>query len=254
MKEASKSDLSILFRGSWTPNQVSISEVASSRLIDTNLEKAAQNAWNMSLVQAAKNGSKLWDSEAYRYESAHMNAASLVLRFSTIPFSIRLGMNKHTRAIKSLGPKFATRGLYTSCLVSTTDKSFVFIEKSKKFFTNKKYSWIGGILSKSEAILTSGSDLFEATKKEISEELGLTTNHIVSLLLRTGYLTDNWNVCLLFEASLSLTKTELTARFMQKNDGEAKNLLYISYDQIKKKEYDVFEPKDQVKFSILRAS
>lgn len=242
-----KNNIKVLFSGAWLLEQVQVTEIKSSRLVDESLEQSAIDSWKSACDEAVQRGSELWDSEVYRLENVSDDEV-LSLQLSTIPFSVRLGMNKHTVSIQALGENYAPKGMFTSCLLTTTDDKFVFIEKSNKFYTNKKYAWVGGVLSKTEHQIQDGVELFNTIRSEILEEVGC--DHIPDIVLRCGYLTENWNVCLLFSASLAITSAELSSLFEKKSDGEAKNLLIIPKSEIENK-LPLFETKDQVKLALL---
>ncbi len=202
------------------------------------------------LTEARTTNRLLWDSETYRFENATMHDGTLSLALSTIPFSIRFGMNEHTERVKDLGIAYAAMGMFTSCLVQTSDAASVFIEKSDKYFTRKKYAWVGGVLSKMERVLRSGGDLFGALEDEVMEELGVGAQVFDGQSLRAGYLTENWNVCLLFSQTISLSARQLQQRFEQAGDGEAKRLMCIPASELRQQAC-IFEERDQVKFAIL---
>lgn len=243
-------DIQVLFSGQWNSDSVSVSETTSSRVIDQNLESVAKETWQKMLREAFATSRKLWDSEIYRLEATEISEQGLSLSFSTIPFSIRLALNKHTEQIKHLGDTYAPKGLYTSCLVTTLDNRHVFIEKSDKYFTSKKYAWVGGVLSKTEKEILSGEDLFGVTKTEVKEELGISEEDVTSIKLLSGFLSENWNVCLLFMVHLNLTALELQERFAKNSDGEAVNLFFTEKDNLQKT-IDIFDEKDRVKFAVL---
>ncbi len=241
--------IEILFSGHWSAKQVSISEIPTSREIDQDLETKATHSWEQMLIEAKKTNKLLWDSILYRFENAVTTGENISLIISSIPFSIRFGMNKHTAVVQSLGANFASRGIFSSCLVETADGLYVFIEKSDKYYTQKKYSWVGGVLSKTEEEIVDGISLFESVSKEVSEELGVSRNLHQSTLLRTGYLTENGNVCFLFSITLKCTSKELREHF-KSSDNEASGLLVFSEINIKEN-ISIFESKDQIKFALL---
>jgi hypothetical protein len=234
--------IEVLFRGNWFSNQISVHIEQSTRRLNNSLEKNSKDTWEEMLKEARSRGSKLWDSTVYRFESFKEKDGEISLHFSTIPFSTRLGMNKHTNQVKALGKKYAPMGLFSSCLVETADNDYVFIEKSTKFYTDKKYAWVGGVFSESELTLNNGDDLLSAVKAEILEELGLSSEQIGPLTLEAGYTTDNWNVCMLFGTKISITSEQLAIIFTKKNDGEAKELLFIPTDSVEQK-IELFEKK-----------
>lgn len=245
----SLADISILFNNqAWREEDVVVSEVSSSRELDEKLEDLSQATWQSMTEEASLKGQKLWDSEIYRLENAEESGR--VLSFSTIPFSTRIGMNSHSGYVKELGLAYAPKGLYTSCVVSTTDGHYIFIEKSKAYFTKKKYAWVGGILSKTERRISSGKDLFGTVRTEVTEELGAQEEDVVANILSSGYISENWNVCLLFEIELNLRVDELQNLFKKQSDDEAVALLCIKQNSLLK-EIDLFDNKDKVKFAVL---
>ncbi len=240
----------VLFSGNWSSSDVSIHVIPSTRELDEGLERDCKDAWEEMLKESLSRGSQLWDSAIYRFEDIRGKDDKINLYFSTIPFSIRLGMNKHTSQVKNLGESYASMGLFNSCLVETSDNKFVFIEKSNKFYTDKKYAWVGGIFSESENKLDDGIDLFSSVNTEILEELGISNEYVSSLVLSTGYITENWNVCLLFSAKIIITSEQLLEFFYKKNDGEARGLIFIPVN-LMEQNIQIFEEKDREKFVIL---
>lgn len=243
-------NISVLFLGNWSPNNVFVKEVDSTRVIDHNLEARCKQTWDAMLVEAAQTNKKLWDCDVYRFESMSNDSEKLNLFFSTIPFSVRLGMNMHTNEIKKLGITYASQGIFTSCFVRTSDNMYIFIEKSEHYFTHKKISFVGGIVSKSERVLTSGKDLFKGVEKEVLEEIGVSARDIRDIHLRIGYRSENFNVCLLFEVLVSLAFSEVLKLFTKNHDDEAKKIIGFSVGDITP-HLSSFEPKDTVKFRLL---
>lgn len=245
----SPDQIKVLFRGGWSYRDVNLREINTSRLVDDELEDLCQESWMQMLTEATEAGKKLWDSVIYRFEFVITDGSSLDMGFSTIPFSVRLGMNYHTDQVKRLGGGYMPQGIYSSCFVKTTDDQYVFIEKSNKYFTQKKIAFVGGVLSKSEIILNGGLDLFLTVKKEIQEEVGILVD-VDRIRLRAGYLTENFNVCFLFEVSVPYTFAEVRRLFKQHNDGEAKEIFGLPNVTIAS-HISLFEPKDAIKFKIL---
>lgn len=220
-----------LFKGNLRPEDVIIREVKSGRKIDKDLEKLAAGKWQEIVEKAHLENKKVWDSEIYRLEKVISNGAT-TLWVSTIKYSTRVAMREFTELIKKLGLKYAPMGMYSSCFVKTSDDKYLFIEKSDKYFTTRKYSFIGGVISKSEKIIKDDKDLFESVKREINEEIKVPSKNISSLILKAGYVTETFNFCLVFEAKLKVTVEELKEIFYKKKIDEAVNIIGIERDQL----------------------
>lgn len=244
------SDVQIIFNGKYSEKDVYVEEINSTRVIDGELESNLIASWKNTLKVAKEKNQKIWDSTIYRLENCGASSQKIHLHLSTIPFSIRLEMNKYTDKIKQLGPQYSPKGIFSSCLVKTSDNKTVFVEKSNTYVTQKKYAWVGGVFSKNEFEINSGNDFFESMKLELVEELGVEKEHITKNILKVGYLTENWNVCFLFSVQLSLTEKELLERFAKYSDEEVKNLIFFTDENIKNS-LNLFEPKDRIKFALL---
>lgn len=204
-----------------------ITEVKPGRAIDSQLEKLSLDEWEKIKTEATKNNALVWDSEIYRLEATNLIDEMMQLKVSTIPFSTRLGMNKYPTMVKQLGMLYAPLGLYTSCFIKTTDDYYIFIEKSAKYYTTRKLSFVGGILSKTEKSLHSGADLFNAVRDEIKEEVGVPKKDLEKLTCLAGYVTDNTNYCLVFFAKVTKSFAEVSLGFNKKHDGEAVKIIGV---------------------------
>lgn len=247
--EAKYPEIKILFQGNWTEKDIVIKEVPTTRKTDTKLEERISTDWRDVLEQAAKTKREIWDSALYRLEEVIAVDNSLHFKLSTIVFSARLMMKKYTAEIKRLGFEYSPRGIFNSCLVETTDGYFVFIKKSQKYFSTKEYAWVGGVLSKDEREIKSGQDLFASARREVVEELGVSFLQIDETVLKIGYLTENWNVCLLFSIKLSLSKTEVLEIFRSNSDGEAADLVFLNTDN-KSDLLAKFEAQDRTRLAL----
>ncbi len=221
-------DYRIIFNSDITFDIVTIKEISSTRLIDPVLEKLCRKRWREILNDAKNQRKKIWDSDVYRFESAIWKDNILQLNVSTIPFSIRLSMNNFTDTVNMLGMKYAPLGMYTSCFVVTADGQYLFIEKSNSYYSNRKMAFIGGILSKTESILQNGSDLFNEAIREIQEELDLYSIGVQTNILKAGYITENYNVCLLFEVKLNISLKDIQKNFKASCEKETANIVDVA--------------------------
>ena len=238
----------ILFKGNYSPEKIIWDEVASSRKIDDNLEKACKRYWKEMQDSAKKENKKLWDSDVYRLEKVDFTGNNLCFEVSTIPFSFRLAANKFTDTITNLGSEHGAFGMYSSCFVISKDNYLVFIEKSDNLFTTRKVSFVGGIFIKSEKEIIDGHDLFNAVIREIKEETGVDNKNVTNLALKAGYVSENYNVCLIFEAKIDISFNEIVRRFKPENYEETKRI--FGFKATKPGLSLLFPEKDYPKFII----
>jgi hypothetical protein len=221
----------LLIRPISNPENLNIQEIVSARLIDKSVEDSCLKIWNGMLIEAKKENRKLWDSEIYRFESISQDGVVTNFKVSTIPFSVVISTNKYIKETNNFDESLAPLGMFTSCFVKTSDDKYLFIEKSNKYFTKKKISFIGGTLSKTEKEIHKGADLFGEVIKEVKEELGLSEEDVESVVFRSMYETKNLSICLLFEVILNCSFEQVKIKFDQGNDGEAVRV--IAVDSIK---------------------
>lgn len=231
-------------------SSVSISHILSTRKIDDKLENAAKITWEQDCNQAVASGKQMWDSNLYRLEDISNTNNQTQIIFSEIKYSIRKTLSKFTTEIENLGLDYASKGCFSSLFIKTRDNKYVFIEKSDKYITNKKYSFVGGVMCKDECEINTVDALFFSAEKEITEEIGVDLKHILNNELVSVYLTDTFNYCFLYITTIELTFEEVLDAFKKSNDGEAKAVIGIDDMNIEtfKKQMD---EKDQVKFDWL---
>lgn len=230
-------------------NDVIIEEVESKREINNELESSCRGEWRKIIAEAKEQGRKIWESRIYRFESCRWSGNQVFFNFSTIPFSIRFSLNQFTNRIRDLGFEYAALGLFSSCFVETADNKFVFIKKSRKYYTLRQYSFIGGVLSKDERELKNGQDLFREVQKEISEEIGCEID-IKNIFLEAGYITENFNFCLIFYAKTDLFFSNLSKLF-KNGDGETARVIGIEHHKLVEFSRKYLLPKDYVKFDMV---
>ena len=238
----------ILFSNNTCIQNVSIKEIVSSRVIDDNLEEDCKKKWLETQQKAQESNSKIWDSEIYRFENIVSDKDELTLIVSTIPFSVRLALNSFAKEIMEFGEKYRPMGMFFSCFLKTIDGFYIFAEKSKTLYRERVLCFIGGVLSKTEIDLTQKS-LSEAVISEIEEEVGVIFN-AREIYLRSIYINETFNCCLLFLIETEKTKEEIEKNFKSK-DGELANLKFV--DVIHLKEFIGSLPrKDAIKFTIAK--
>ena len=204
----------------------------SSRKIDQTIEEKVKQVWQQKIKEAKGSGKKIWDQLVYRLEKIDVKKNTCKLEFSTIPFSIRSSINDFTNDLVKKGEEYLPMAAYSSIFIETADGKFVFGEKSDKYFTNRKYSYIGGVFNKSEE-RDDGVDLFAASSDEVKEELGIDDSDFEEFNLLGGLRTESWNVALVFYCKLKLTKDEISEKFKERNELELKSLFFVGKEEVR---------------------
>jgi hypothetical protein len=230
---------------------LSIKEVSSSRSINEKLEEKCRVKWKNILKDAEENNQMIWDSEVYRFEGIAKNGDGFELSVSTIPFSVRYSMNSFTNDISKLGIEYAPLGMFASCFLLTADNKYVFIEKSGKYHSSRKYSFVGGILSKSEREVRKEKDILKEVKKEIREEVGIEEGDISSIELKAGYITQNFNFCLVVRAKIDKDFDNVVRKFDEMDVDESFSLVGINKEELPDFAEEKLLAKDMPKLELL---
>lgn len=242
---------SILFTGEYSPEQVNIKEIPSTRKINSELEALCRQRWEEDVATATANGQLRFEGDVYRFEGILAQHDSLSLILSTIKFSIRSTINKFPDRLKVLGSDYTPKGMYSSLFITTKDGKYVFMADAGKYMGRRDVMFIGGVLSRSDQVLESGKELFEHARRECREETGCHNEDFAEIRLRAGFLTESSNICLLFSITLNLTVDELMKRFNEgKTDGEAKNLIFVDQNELATFALGL-NPKEHPKFIIM---
>jgi hypothetical protein len=243
--------IKFVFRGKFPPEHVFWREVACTRKKDPQIERLAKQEWERVVKQCHKEKKKIWDSDLYRFEGFEYSGGKAFFRVSTIPFSVRIGLRRFSGRIRKKGMAYAPLGMFSSCLVLSKDQKYLFIEKSDNYFTTRKLSWIGGVLSKTEGEVKSGEDLFAKVEEEVLEEIGGKPEEIKEIFLEAGYISESLNFCLLFKVKLNRTFTQLEKALKNYGDLETKRLIGIDKKDLLSFAKTKLPEKDWVKFEIL---
>ena len=223
-------DSRILFSGAYSQTDLTcIYNEKSPREIDPQIERKAKHLWNEKVQEASAKGQKIWDAKVYRLD--HFEAGEKCkLNFSTIPFSIRMGLQTCTSELASLGESFLPKATYTSVFIETDDNVFVFGSKSDKYNTTRTFTYIGGVFNHVENVET---NLFESVESEILEELGISQSEIKTLLLIGAFQSKTANVGFIFYCKLSISFETLQRICDKREDFELKTIHFVQRDDIR---------------------
>src|SRR4030042_3758405 len=223
----------ILFKGKFSKNEiVSKYNKVSLRCVDPVIENKAKQIWQNKVREARIAGKKIWDQPVYRLDDFFVDKNKCGLKFSTIPFSIRISIKDFTDELFYKGEKYLPMAVYSSIFVETSDGKFIFGEKSDKYATNRKYSYIGGVFNKSLEY-DDEVDPFAASCNEVIEELGIDTKDIESFFLLGALRTESCNVALVFYCKLKLIKDEVIKKFRNRKDLELSDLFFAKAKELK---------------------
>ncbi len=240
-------DYQILFRGRFAEEDVYWEEGISGRRIDSSLENKAKEEWEKIVKDADASGKKVWDGEVFRFENSEVVGGRLNIRVSTIPFSVRKAMNSLTNQIRQLGTEYAPMGMYSSIFVKTKDDKYVFMRNGDGYATDRRVSFVGGIISKSEGNIKQGRDLFRKVLTELKEEIGIAAKAILEEQLVAGYVNERLNFCLIFHIRLNKSWDEVKKHF--KPTEEVKDIFALSEEEMK--DYrQIFPRSDWAKLEI----
>ncbi len=222
----------ILFQGSFSAQDVTCKfHKVSSRKIDPGIEEKTKQIWQQKLKEAKKQGKKIWDQPVYRLERFQVDGNVCQLELSTIPFSIRSSIKEFTDDLAKKGEEYLPMAIYSSIFIETADHDFVFGEKSDKYVTNRKYSYIGGVFNKSAD--KNDKNLFAAASDEIKEELGIEDKDVEEIRLFGALRTESGNLALVLYCQLKLTKNEVIKKFEKRNELEMENLFFAKKDEVR---------------------
>lgn len=239
----------IIVKGVFKSKQIYIfHSKKGNRKINKALESKCKKIWSEIKKESYKSGKEVWDSIVYRLNNIEVRNDAIRLHLGTIPFSTRLALNQCTNDLITLGEGYHPMALYTSVFVKTKDNYYVFIEKSDKLHSNRRTSFVGGILSKSEKIVNNGQDLFESVRNELVEELGLDIDKLRRFRMLGGFINRTLNVCLLFKCNLSLGMKDVEKAFCVNHEQEVDKLIFMK--DIKKKHFflDNFDQAEYIEF------
>jgi 8-oxo-dGTP pyrophosphatase MutT (NUDIX family) len=158
----------------------------------------------------------LYNGDLIRLVEARATATQLHLELGATCYRDFLGTNLHHAAtVWRTGEQHLANPLGISSTVITSDGFLVFGRRSGRVaFHAGHLHTFGGLLEASDRNSEGHFDVFGAAIRELTEELGIHKNEIVEIIV-AGLVRDRSILQpeLLFEATLPLSRGELTARF-----------------------------------------
>lgn len=199
--------LAMMFRmihlGTLRQGQIHTRFVPSTRIQHPKVEPAIQRAWEEAL---SRPGVRLFDGPVCRMESMHWQGEDLWIDLSQTSYRIVIGTNfANPHFADTYGPHVMANPLGVSTLVLTADKYLMMGRRndSVAYYPNRVHPFAGSLEVQADPI-----DLFHNIRRELREEIGLTSAEIESIIF-IGLAED---LNLRHPESLFLTRTYLTRR------------------------------------------
>ena len=206
-------------------------EVSSSLQTNDAIAKSIDSLWRIKQKEAALQGRKLWNSVAYRLEHFRLVGSNLYLQFSTIEYKEFIAL-RAVEMLPTLGENYYPKFVFVTSLIHTSDDKYVF-GKAGKSYTDLDTDTIGGGVIKSEGTVTKGSELFNVLYREFKEEINLDSSDIISSSLRGIMLSPWYGIGCFFYTQLCIPSTRVMENFLQSNDDEIQELVFIERENIK---------------------
>jgi 8-oxo-dGTP pyrophosphatase MutT (NUDIX family) len=199
-----------------TREQLSERWNATPRTTTSAIEACIARTWETELALAREGERMLYNGDLIRLVEARVTPAQLHLELGPTCYRDFLGTNLHHAAtVWRTGEQHLANPLGISSTVITRDGFLVFGRRSGRVaFHAGHLHTFGGLLESSDRDADGRFDVFAAAVRELTEELGVRTDEIAEIVV-AGLVRDRSILQpeLLFEATMNLSRAELTARF-----------------------------------------
>ena len=200
----------------FTKGQLSQNCNATPRPTTPAIEECIARTWETELALAREDKRMLYNGDLIRLVEARPAETQLHLELGPTCYRDFLGTNLHHAAtLWRSGEQHLANPLGISSTVITRDGFLVFGRRSARVaFHAGHLHTFGGLLEASDRDAEGRFDVFMAAIRELNEELGIRKEEIASIVI-AGLVRDRSILQpeLLFEATLTLSRAELTARF-----------------------------------------
>ncbi len=200
----------------FTKDQISHTWNAPPRPTTPAIEEAIARTWEAELALAREGERMLFNGDLIRLVEARVTADQLHLDLGPTCYRDFLGTNLHNASmVLQCGVRHLANPLGISSTVLTSDGFLVFGRRGPRVSYHAGYlHTFGGILEPSDRDAGAQFDLFGCASRELTEELGVRRDEIAEIII-AGLVRDR-NILqpeLLFEATLTASRAELSARF-----------------------------------------
>jgi 8-oxo-dGTP pyrophosphatase MutT (NUDIX family) len=200
----------------FTEDQFSESWNATPRPLTPAIEECIARTWETELALARESERMLYNGDLIRLVEARATPTMLHLELGPTCYRDFLGTNlHHASTVLRAGEQHLANPLGISSTVITRDGFLVFGRRSARVaFHAGHLHTFGGLLEPLDRGADERFDVFGAAMRELVEELGIHKDEIAEIVI-AGLVRDRSILQpeLLFEATLTLSRAELTARF-----------------------------------------
>jgi len=222
----------VLAKGRYYPKDISISyKKESNRKIDKSLELKVSQKWEEMLKEAKSKGKLIYNGESYRLNNLTETNCKLHFEVSKFRYSTRRPIREFPEELEKLGEDYYSRGLAIGGFIKTTDDLYIFGKRSGKTMETNSEDFIGGIVD--EVDLKTGEDIFKLNKREIFEELNITSAEIADIYLVGVVSTGVANVVIISQTFLNVDSEHVNQLFDKRKDSEMKSLRFVKEKDLK---------------------
>ena len=195
-----------LCQGNWSPYQLSLSWVPSTRKVIAEVEAAIDRAWKAALESPGVN---LFDGPMCRLESWEQTGDQLRLTLSKSTYKIFLGTNMaHPEFARKFGPEVMANPVGLSPALLTADGYLLLGRRNSSvaYYPDRTHPFSGCLEPKD-------ADLFSAVARELQEEISLGSKDITDI--RCIGIAEDLNLVqpeFIFAVKTCRTQAEVTAR------------------------------------------
>lgn len=193
------------------------------------VEERIARTWDAEFAVAREEGRQLYNGRVGRLITLEPSKSALHFVLGETCFRDFLGTNLfHADEVARINPVFLADALGISALIITRDGFLVLGRRSRKvLFHAEHLHTFGGLLEDADRT-PQGYDLVGSARRELGEELGVTTGEATSMMV-TGLVRDRAILQpeLVFDVNVTLTHSDLKDRFEARHDDEHTALEFI---------------------------
>lgn len=197
--------------------------------------------WLIRLAKAQETGYKLYEGSLLRFDSiTHSKDGNIIINVSLVDFSYALVIREiydnpdfdlYNKYGESLYPQHLTAGALVYSVEGTVVLGIKEYMKNGEKISNKDI--IGGVISADEILsFEQGIDFEVAADKELHEELNIEPKHILKYIPRCIVRNSGGNIMIFFEIHLDLTESEITERFLKREDKELARIEFVKPHEV----------------------